>query len=75
MDEFLADQSSYACVAKQCIRRDLAYLRLLEKNEKWKRPALKARIHSNLKELELCNVLINWTLERPDDAGSFIIKV
>lgn len=75
MDEFLADQSEYASVARRCIRRDLVHLRLLEKNEKWMRPALKARIRSNLKELELCNVLIDWTLERPDDAGSFIIKV
>jgi hypothetical protein len=61
MDGFLADQSEYASVARRCIRRDLVHLRLLEKNEKWMRPALKARIRSNLKELELCNVLIDWT--------------
>lgn len=75
MEPFVADQSEYAGAARKAVRRDLCILKLVDKDEAYLRPQLKRRIMRNLKELQTCNILIDWVLERPDDADAFIIKV
>lgn len=75
MEDFLKDQCGHASNARLAIRKDFACLLMTKKKEIWLRQFLKARMMQNMRDLELSNVLINWTLERPDDAGSFVSKV
>jgi len=75
MEGFLLQQSQYVGIIRRAVQRDLCALRLLEKNEAWMRPLLKHRVQCNLSELQRCEGVLEWVLERPDDAGSIIIKV
>lgn len=75
MEDFLRQQGQYTGTIWRAVRRDLCLLRLLEKNDVWTRLYLKRNVLANLSELERCAGIVEWVLERPDDAGSFIIKV
>ena len=75
MDAFLKQQGSYVGAIRRAVRRDLCLISLLDKNEVCTRLYLKRNVHMNLCELDRCSGIMEWVLDRPDDAGSFIIKV
>lgn len=75
MDAFMRQQGHYVGTIRRAVRRDLCLLRLLDKEEVCMRLYLKRNIHINLCELDRCAGIMDWVLDRPDDAGSFIIKV
>ena len=75
MEHFLRDHSELVAAVRRSLLRDLAQLRLLEKNEACLRPALKHRIRMHLRDLDTSRVLLEWALDRPDDADAFTSKV
>jgi len=73
METFLNQHGRYVSTIRRAVRRDLCLLRLAE--DPFMRLYLKRNILINLSELERCDGVMAWVVERPDDAGSFIIKV